>query len=185
MDAESCICDADLSCFAQICFCIFCTSLPAFGDLSSLPHGDAGLLSGSSLRWHRHASRLGTVGTWGQRGAGLAARALAARRVYKLLRGNDNPSCEGCPGPPALGISIPVPPAPAAAHHSCPGLGSAISQPFSRPLIPNPLLRMEQVKDEGQHQAVSTPSSFRFLPLRVGPLGTSWGARCHMPRMPQ
>ena len=48
VDAKSRVCDADLSCFPQICFCIFCMSLPAFGDLSCLPRGDAWLLSKSA-----------------------------------------------------------------------------------------------------------------------------------------
>lgn len=48
VDEKSRVCDADLSHFAQICFCIFCMSLPAFGDFSSLPPSDAWLLPGSA-----------------------------------------------------------------------------------------------------------------------------------------
>ena len=81
---------------------------------------------------------------------------------YDLLHGDDNPSCKACSGSLVLGISIPVPPPPAASHRGCPRPGSAISQPSSSLSIPNPLLRMEQIKDEGQHQGISTYSSFRL-----------------------
>lgn len=129
-------------------------SLPAFGDVSSLPRGDAWPLSGSASGGITKRAGSARRGHGDDAGQGWLL-VLQQHVEYDLLRGDDKPSSKECSGSPVFRLSIPAPPLPAASHRRCPRLGGAVSQPSSRLPVPNPLLGMEQIKDKGQCQGVS------------------------------
>jgi len=147
VDAKSCVWDAGSSRFAQICVFPY-GSACLWASLASPPRR-CRLRSGSAspAEQAQHAGDTGTA--WGRVGRSGSMRGTLCSVEMST--------------PHSLGYREPRPGA-STSSSIAPGLPRARQCRQPALPIPNPLLRTERTRDEAQHQAVSTHSSFSSDP---------------------